>query len=825
MAPRMSADFDTWFQAVTEHPALPYQRELATSDALYRVLRIPTGLGKTQAILGAWLWRRRFAADGVRQATPRRLAYCLPMRVLVEQTHGVAADMLARAGLGDEVGLRVLMGGEAGGDWDVRPEDDTILIGTQDMLLSRALNRGYAMSRYRWPIHFALLNDDVLWVIDEPQLFGAGLPTTAQLAAFRRQFGTFGPTATIWASATLEPSWLHTVDVRPDLDLTPELALGPRDHENPVVRRRLDARKEVTRADTAIGDAAALAALVRREHRPASRTIVVVNTVQRARELYAQLTTVPSSSPKKKGRKTRSEPARIQEGAPRPDVVLIHSRFRPEDRRARVEEVLREPGPLGTIVVSTQVIEAGVDVSAETLVTELAPWASIVQRLGRCNRKGELARARVFWCPLPQSSKDRKGAAAPYELEELERADEALSRLTDGSPSSIAALGRMLDDPQPSQVVRRRDLVELFDTTPDLSGADVDVSRFIREGDDRDVHVFWRDFDGYPGRMDAPTRAELCPAPIGEMRDFLARGDVEAWRWDLLERPGSARPAGLWRPIDLRVEQLFPGLEVLLRARAGGYSPTRGWDPSVREAVPPPASVDGEQPDVDRSDDDEPLTVRACRSLRDHSDDTAREAARIVAALPALGGDVGALVVRAARWHDLGKAHPVFQDTLRRSGCSEAPYLLAKSPLFGGTRHERPGFRHELASALAALAHGEPDLLAYMLAAHHGKVRLRIRSQPSERPPPESGRLFARGVWEGDSLPEVDLGDGVVVPPTVLSLDYMALGGSDRVGESWTARMTGLRDSGEWGPFRLAYLEAVVRAADERASGAPGDRS
>ena len=35
-----------------------------------------------------------------------------------------------------------------------------ILIGTQDMLLSRALNRGYGMSRYRWPMHFGLLNND-----------------------------------------------------------------------------------------------------------------------------------------------------------------------------------------------------------------------------------------------------------------------------------------------------------------------------------------------------------------------------------------------------------------------------------------------------------------------------------------------------------------------------------------------------------------------------------------------------------------------------------------------------------------------------------------
>ena len=62
------------------------------------------------------------------------------------------------------------MGGEEKTDWDIYPEREAILIGTQDMLLSRALNRGYGMSRYRWPMHFGLLNNDALWVMDETQL-------------------------------------------------------------------------------------------------------------------------------------------------------------------------------------------------------------------------------------------------------------------------------------------------------------------------------------------------------------------------------------------------------------------------------------------------------------------------------------------------------------------------------------------------------------------------------------------------------------------------------------------------------------------------------
>jgi hypothetical protein len=54
-------------------------------------------------------------------------------------------------------------GGEAD-DWDLYPEKDAIIVGTQDMLLSRALNRGYGTSRYRWPIQFGLVDLEVFEV-------------------------------------------------------------------------------------------------------------------------------------------------------------------------------------------------------------------------------------------------------------------------------------------------------------------------------------------------------------------------------------------------------------------------------------------------------------------------------------------------------------------------------------------------------------------------------------------------------------------------------------------------------------------------------------
>lgn len=66
------------------HDPYPFQIRLAVEDDLPELIDIPTGMGKTDAVVLGWLWRRRFAGPDVRAATPRRLVYCLPMRTLME---------------------------------------------------------------------------------------------------------------------------------------------------------------------------------------------------------------------------------------------------------------------------------------------------------------------------------------------------------------------------------------------------------------------------------------------------------------------------------------------------------------------------------------------------------------------------------------------------------------------------------------------------------------------------------------------------------------------------------------------------------------------
>lgn len=860
-----SAKFESFFSAATGQAIepFPFQRDFALASETPMLVNIPTGLGKTAMAVVGWLWRRNGGNNELKAATPRRLVYCLPMRVLVEQTRECAKCWVAALRKADlvcgDVPVHVLMGGEEKNDWDVHPERDAIIIGTQDMLLSRALNRGYAASRARWPMHFGLLNTDCLWVFDEIQLMGSGLATTAQLEAFRRWLPhPDSETAkaghgcrSVWMSATMRPEWLNTVDFKNLIDALPRLKLEAADHDNDELCKRWNATKPLiqpTPNSAAMGDAVTLADEIRKAHKPGTRTIVVVNTVKRACELCEKIAApasgdTPALSGGKKAKAGKKGLA-VPDTAPTPlaalpKIVLLHSRFRPDDRKKAVDVALAAPTTEGTIVVSTQIIEAGVDVSATTLFTELAPWASLVQRFGRCNRKGEEnANAAVHWIDLPAKDADAEKLRFPYELPDLRATAEQLEKLEDVGLGSLAMHRAKLNDEEVkslfphahTHVIRRKDLIDLFDTTPDLAGNDIDIDRYVREIEETDVRVFWRSWDGDVPTDDEPqpTREELCPAPIGDFKKFVVKENAKGkvFRRDFLE--------GKWIALDSA--RIAPGQVYMIRADAGGYVTQCGWDASSPTQVEPLPRSDERGTDPDGYDDDSLSRTSRWQTIAQHTDDVCRELDSILRRLGVSAADPVAANLRdAARWHDWGKAHAVFQAVLP-SAAPDAGKHWAKAD---GTwkRYRavgRPHFRHELASALAVLQKSVPlkstdrDLVAYLIAAHHGKVRLSIRSFPDEKRPkaengtPQPQERFARGVWEGDSLPAADLGGGVNAPAVALSLEPMELGLCESppfAGEpSWIERVLRLRD--DIGPFRLAYLEAVLRAADERASAA-----
>jgi CRISPR-associated endonuclease/helicase Cas3 len=282
---------------------------------------------------------------------------------------------------------------------------------------------------------------------------------------------------------------------------------------------------------------------------------------------------------------------------------------------------------------------------------------------------------------------------------------------------------------------------------------------------------------------------------------------------------------------------------VIVQAEAGGYDAETGWSPSSHRPVEPVASPveDRDEVAADNAVADDPASVGQPRwyPLARHLADVEREVGLILDHLAPEGladGHKDAACL-AGRLHDIGKVHDAFQGMLlscadgdeeEQRAAADAGRPLAKSAGHKRGRYEdqwlRKAFRHELASALALLegCHpdldhtAEPDLVVYLVAAHHGRVRLGFRPLPDEATREKDGRRVALGVVDGDDMP-ADTIPGFGLKAVSLSLGPMGIGGGG-LRRSWADLAFSLRDRPDLGPFRLGFLEAVVRMADWRAS-------
>lgn len=915
--------FSKFFKTATGFTPYRWQVEVAL-NGLPDVLPIPTGLGKTEVAL-AWAWR--LLVD--KMSEPLHLVVCLPMRSLVTQTVRrlkTYFDALRVEAPEIDVAVHQLMGGAIDDGWATQLDKPWVLVGTQDQLLSRALNRGYSMSRFEWPVHFGLLNNDCRWLIDEVQLMGPGLWTTSQLDWMRRKrFKSLKPCSTTWMSATMDTSFLSTTDRKRDaiaepsneqieferklkaaLDDDAELdwwraARRPLAWWSPEAAVEPATGKGKKRGAAKSGAATAvtpdaIAASVQAKHVPGTLTLVICNTVDMARSVFRELSSIGHR-------------------------VLLTSRFRGEDRKWHEQRLIdfeaqRKEGNLpkddpGLICVSTQVVEAGVDISAHRLFTELAPWPSMLQRLGRLNRKGDDQAAQAWiWETPKEAGNKRLERIGPYEVADIELAKKlvcAFIPLSQGAPFSeaIARLyASMPEDvdqalrPKLTPLPRALDVHGLFSTERDVHGGFTDITAFVRGTDpDLDVTVFWRDWDGDPpprgDELDGPLlepEKEGCPVSFVRVREMLDRNNAKAWLWD--------DEAECWERVHPR--DIRPGMLVMLKRDVGGYDETEGWtgDKSNVLAKVPRAGRGATLRDDARTE------AGYWSKLEEHLKDARREAERLCDAL-ALTGDIRTAIVEASGFHDIGKAHPQWQGRLPDcgaiSGVPEGP--LAKTPrilavdvlktgdlsrirnevkerrpaalqlsdqrswrgpeivrlrwviddkphsadrtaierladvLWAGEPAFRPDLRHEVASALAmwrkyrdSETKPYPALAVYLAATHHGKARTVMRSTTDEgddvfgvRSVPSVlvigdewwpldfsiAKDGAEGRWEGDEF--------VMTCPGWTGLVADLLG-------PW--RPEERNDSGavpedeprHLGPFALAYLEALVRIADRRAS-------
>ena len=100
-------------------------------------------------------------------------------------------------------------------------------------------------------------------------------------------------------------------------------------------------------------------------------------------------------------------------------LVHLSTRLRPHDRLALVEATKRlTERNVPVVAVSTQLIEAGVDISFDRVYRDIAPIDSVVQAAGRCNRSFERDRGTVtLWWLAPPAGTTKTPAQAVYDSE------------------------------------------------------------------------------------------------------------------------------------------------------------------------------------------------------------------------------------------------------------------------------------------------------------------------------------------------------------------------------------------------------------------------
>lgn len=398
------------FQNLTGYTPFSYQIRIAAllMEGKNVVLRAPTGAGKTWAVLAPFLFCER-------ESRPSRLIYALPLRTLAQGVYREAREAAARLGLPiesqqDDRGREIappfvtLQTGE-------QPDDrffdrGEIIVTTYDQLLSGFLDGPYGLSGRLHNINAAALVGSLV-VFDEFHLME---PNKAFLTAVAALYLFRSLCQSVWMTATATQPLEQMIVAALKAKSVPE-----NETETNALLSSLPSVTQVNR--NLVAEANPLSAeLVLNHHE--RRSIVLLNTVGRAQTMFDAL---------------RNSLAAKGMNLP---LLLLHSRFFKEDRR-RKEEQLQSLFGKGTrgpaILVSTQVVEAGLDLSCEHLHTELCPMNALVQRGGRCARfAGEAGTVHVY--PLPAEER----AWLPYgdvhrEDETLTRTREVLKRISVGN--------------------------------------------------------------------------------------------------------------------------------------------------------------------------------------------------------------------------------------------------------------------------------------------------------------------------------------------------------------------------------------------------------
>ncbi|WP_019022503.1 type I-U CRISPR-associated helicase/endonuclease Cas3 [Thioalkalivibrio sp. ALE23] len=480
------------FEAITGRSPYPWQRRCFArllDGEIPDELALPTGTGKTSVVP---LYLLALAAGA---PLPRRLVYVVDRRAIVDQTtaqlrtwiDALAEMNEAREALEEKAAFRhpdagpvaigTLRGGLMdSGEWRLDPARPAVLVGTVDMIGSRLLFSGYGDGRSRRALHAGLLGVDTTVVLDESHLSPAFAQTLRQVEQLQERPTRHGFRAMTMSATPREVG---------------EATLESADEADPVLGRRLRAvkrlhlRKVEGKAqwrETMVSHALA---------RETGKTLLFTRSAQEAQRLHHDLLKALGTDSGDR-------------------VGLFTGTLRGAEREALTDSPLwkcfsepdtEPPGGDPVYLVATAAAEVGVDLDADDMIMDLAPLDTVIQRLGRLNRAGSHSDSGVTIVYTPEDT-DYKANNSGWKhryAAACERTLELLQSLPNLAPMDLLGVPmesiQEASSPAPLFTPLEHDRIELLAGTSAGIGLPP-VAPLLRgisdEPETADVHVLWR---------------------------------------------------------------------------------------------------------------------------------------------------------------------------------------------------------------------------------------------------------------------------------------------------------------------------------------------